>query len=53
VRVVIGALIEPGGRDWEAAVKLRDAARAEILSRCGEPDAGGEPHPLDKTQMER
>jgi acyl carrier protein len=53
VRVVIGESIEPCGRDWEAAVKLRDAARAEILSRCGEPDAGGEPHPFDQAQMKR
>ena len=26
------------GSDWNAAVALRDAARAEILRRCGEPD---------------
>jgi len=26
------------GKDWNAAVALRDAARAEILRRCGEPD---------------
>jgi len=51
VRVVIGELIEPSGRDWEAAVKLRDAARAAILSRCREPDAGAEPHPFDRTRM--
>jgi 1-acyl-sn-glycerol-3-phosphate acyltransferase len=51
VRVLIGELIEPPGQSWDAAVKLRDAARAEILSRCGEPDAGGEPHPFDRTRM--
>lgn len=41
VRVVIGAPIEPKGDDWEAAVALREAARAFIAARCGEPDHGG------------
>lgn len=26
------------GKDWQAAVRLRDASRAEILAHCGEPD---------------
>jgi 1-acyl-sn-glycerol-3-phosphate acyltransferase len=52
VRVVIGESIETKGGDWEEAVKLRDAARAEILSRCGEPDAGAELHPFDGTRMD-
>jgi 1-acyl-sn-glycerol-3-phosphate acyltransferase len=38
IRVVFGAPIAPRGRDWAAAVKLRDAARSEILRHCGEPD---------------
>jgi len=38
LRVVFGEPIHPQGRDWSAAVKLRDAARAEILRYCGEPD---------------
>jgi 1-acyl-sn-glycerol-3-phosphate acyltransferase len=38
IRVVFGAPIRPQGRDWSAAVKLRDAAREEILRHCGEPD---------------
>ncbi len=38
IRVVVGAPIRPQGRDWSAAVKLRDAAREEILQHCGEPD---------------
>jgi 1-acyl-sn-glycerol-3-phosphate acyltransferase len=38
IRVVFGDPIPPPGRDWAAAVKLRDAARAEILRHCGEPD---------------
>ncbi|MDP2640114.1 MAG: 1-acyl-sn-glycerol-3-phosphate acyltransferase, partial [Betaproteobacteria bacterium] len=36
--VTIGAPLLPRGSDWNAAVALRDAARAEILRRCGEPD---------------
>jgi 1-acyl-sn-glycerol-3-phosphate acyltransferase len=38
VSVTVGAPILPQGSDWAAAVKLRDAARAEILRHCGEPD---------------
>jgi 1-acyl-sn-glycerol-3-phosphate acyltransferase len=38
IRVVFGDPIRPQGRDWSAAVKLRDAAREEILRHCGEPD---------------
>jgi 1-acyl-sn-glycerol-3-phosphate acyltransferase len=40
VSVAVGAPIVPEGTDWAAAVKLRDAARAEILRHCGEPDIG-------------
>jgi 1-acyl-sn-glycerol-3-phosphate acyltransferase len=39
--VVVGKPIAPEGRDWAAAVKLRDAVRAEILRGCGEPDREG------------
>jgi hypothetical protein len=38
VTVTFGAPIAPAGADWAAAVRLRDAARAEILRHCGEPD---------------
>jgi 1-acyl-sn-glycerol-3-phosphate acyltransferase len=30
--------VQPEGADWNAAVRLRDAVRLEILKRCGEPD---------------
>jgi len=36
--VSIAPPLAPQGCDWNAAVALRDAARAEILRRCGEPD---------------
>jgi len=36
--VSIAAPLAPQGSDWNAAVALRDAARAEILRHCGEPD---------------
>jgi 1-acyl-sn-glycerol-3-phosphate acyltransferase len=51
IRVVIGEPIQPGGKDWDEAVRLRNAARAAILAGCGEPDADAEPHRFDKTQM--
>ncbi len=38
VSLIIGDPIMPKGTDWNAAVKLRDSARTEILRRCGEPD---------------
>ncbi|HXH03864.1 MAG TPA: AMP-binding protein [Candidatus Competibacteraceae bacterium] len=42
LRVIIEAPLQPAGDDWQAAVKLRDAARAAILRHCGEPDLGDE-----------
>jgi acyl carrier protein len=41
ISVVAGAPIAPEGTDWAAAVKLRDAVRAQILRHCGEPDLAG------------
>jgi len=38
VEVTVGAAIAPEGSDFTAAVKLRDAVRAEILAGCGEPE---------------
>jgi 1-acyl-sn-glycerol-3-phosphate acyltransferase len=38
IRVHIGAPLVPTGTAFEAALRLRDTARAQILSRCGEPD---------------
>jgi len=36
--ITIGAPIAPTGEEWSAALMLRDAARAEILRHCREPD---------------
>ncbi|NKF24665.1 lysophospholipid acyltransferase family protein [Solimonas marina] len=36
--IEIGAPIAPSGEDRDAALGLRDTARAAVLSRCGEPD---------------
>jgi 1-acyl-sn-glycerol-3-phosphate acyltransferase len=36
--VTVGVAIVPDGSDWNAAVRLRDAARAAILKGAGEPD---------------
>jgi len=52
IRVVIGEPIQPQGKDWDEAVRLRTAARAVVLAGCGEPDAGAEPHPFDRTQID-
>jgi 1-acyl-sn-glycerol-3-phosphate acyltransferase len=38
VTVTIGEPVAPDGTDWNAAVKLRDRVRGEILKHCGEPD---------------
>jgi len=40
ITVTIGAPVAPEGQDWAAAVRLRDAVRAEVLRSCGEPDIG-------------
>jgi 1-acyl-sn-glycerol-3-phosphate acyltransferase len=38
IQILAGPLLRPQGKDWAAAVALRNRARAEILARCGEPD---------------
>lgn len=38
ITIMISRPVLPDGKDWAAAVRLRDAARAEILRLCGEPD---------------
>ncbi|WP_212525573.1 AMP-binding protein [Actibacterium sp. MT2.3-13A] len=40
--VHIGRPIAPRGADFEAALALKNAARARILERCGEPDIARE-----------
>ncbi len=42
VSVIFSAPIAPAGGDWNAAITLRDATRAEILRHLGEPDLGEE-----------
>lgn len=43
VTVHIGEAIKPAGKDWHAAIALRDAARQAILLHCGEPDLAAQP----------
>ena len=38
ISITIGSPISPQDSGWDTALKLRDAARAEILRHCGEPD---------------
>ncbi len=40
VAISFAAPVQPEGSDWNATLRLRDQVRAEILKRCGEPDAG-------------
>jgi 1-acyl-sn-glycerol-3-phosphate acyltransferase len=42
VAVTIGTPIMPQGSDWTAAIALRDAARAQMLDFCHEPDLAPE-----------
>jgi 1-acyl-sn-glycerol-3-phosphate acyltransferase len=38
IQITAGPPFRPQGKDWTAAVALRNRARAEILAHCGEPD---------------
>jgi len=42
ISVQVAKPIVPDGTDFEAAIRLRDAARQDILARCGEPDLSAE-----------
>ncbi|RXZ42797.1 AMP-binding protein [Crenobacter cavernae] len=42
ISVMVSTPIRPDGDDWSASIRLRDAVRTEILTRCGEPDANDE-----------
>ena len=43
ISVTISPLKHPQGNDWNAALQLRDEARADILRYCGEPDLAHTP----------
>jgi len=53
VSVIIGKPIEPTGNGWQAAVKLRDAVRSEILRHCGEPDLASVYTSLSQMELQR
>jgi len=42
ISVTMSPPLEPQGTDWSAAIRLRDATRAEILRWSGEPDLAEE-----------
>jgi acyl carrier protein len=46
IRVIVTPPLHADGRDFAAAARLRNAARAAILARCGEPDAADEIAPV-------
>ncbi len=43
LQVLIGEPLTTQGKDWQAALRLRDAARHWILARLGEPESAAEP----------
>jgi len=43
VSVIVGAPILAAGTDWSAALQLRDAVRASLLTHLGEPDLTNAP----------
>ena len=45
ISVHIGKAVQADGKDFSAAVRLRDAVRAKTLAFCGEPDLGPSNHP--------
>jgi 1-acyl-sn-glycerol-3-phosphate acyltransferase len=45
--VTVAAPLRAGKPDWNAALELRDEARARILAHCGEPDLGGRAAPFE------
>lgn len=49
LKVVIGAPLMPQGRDWRAALQLRNTARQWILEYSEEPDAGPVKGPLEES----
>ncbi len=53
LRVEVGEALLPDGDDFQAAIRLRDAARAEIVSRCGEPDLAGDRVVFSEEGVER
>lgn len=43
INLIVGRALQPEGTDWIAALRMREAARAEILRHCGEPDLAHQP----------
>jgi 1-acyl-sn-glycerol-3-phosphate acyltransferase len=43
IQIFAGPLLRPQGKDWAAAIALRNRARAEIVAHCGEPDLAAGP----------
>jgi 1-acyl-sn-glycerol-3-phosphate acyltransferase len=42
IHVEFSQPLHPDGDNFESALRLRDEARKEIISQCGEPDLAGE-----------
>jgi 1-acyl-sn-glycerol-3-phosphate acyltransferase len=48
VTITIGKPLTPHGTDWNAALKLRNQVREDIVRNCGEPDLGPGPQTLEE-----
>ena len=53
IGIIISKPVMATAGDWNAAVKLRDAVRSEILRHCGEPDLAGAYTSLSQMEIER
>ncbi len=53
VSVIIGKPFIATGSDWNAALKLRDDVRSEILHHCGEPDLASAYTSLSQMEIKR
>ena len=53
VSIVISKPIMAKRKDWNGAVKLRDAVRSEILRHCGEPDLASVYTSISQMEIER
>ncbi|HXV24147.1 MAG TPA: AMP-binding protein [Alphaproteobacteria bacterium] len=52
VLVTLADPIEPDGKDWAAAIRLRDRVRSALLRDCGEPDLAHERTAVDQRVAE-
>ncbi|MCI0429843.1 MAG: AMP-binding protein [Rhodospirillales bacterium] len=52
ITVTMADPIEPDGKDWAAAIRLRNRVRSALLEHCGEPDLAYERTAIDRLASE-